>query len=340
MNQELLLKDTVNETDGKGGLSLEIDNDRLKHFFYMLHGEPTTRTRALKGAVLVTKSDIDGLIKKIKEQLKLVHVVDATISISLGFEKDFIETSYDEFSKKDWQDSERTKEVIIRVHFMYEDLNRESTIKNSLFIRIAKGLKAGNIFQMLASSDMDSLDNIEDLMCPVFCRTDNINDKLSKDLLGVVEEWHSGQKQPNLMSGTYKFIKKHKINVARSVHFSLPAAITFILCYFAFLVPNLISSENHLSTYVSIIITSKLLLTFFLGVGGAKGKEVFGKLSKISHEDVIFDVTKGDDKEYSEVVNKNTELFSSARKTFLWINVQAISASIVAACIFEFFKTL
>ncbi|EKF9492411.1 hypothetical protein O1C41_003637, partial [Vibrio cholerae] len=69
MNQQLILKDEVNEMNGKNALSLQIDNARLKHFFYMLHGEPTTRTRALHGAVMITKSDICGLVKKLKQQL-------------------------------------------------------------------------------------------------------------------------------------------------------------------------------------------------------------------------------------------------------------------------------
>jgi hypothetical protein len=338
MNQELILKDNVDELNGKNNLSLEIDNERLKHFFYMLHGDPTTRTRPLKGAVLVSKSDIDGLVKKLNEQLKLVHVTDSVISVSIGFDKDVIEKSYEEFTINDWQDPDKSKEVIIKVHFMYEDLDRKGTIKNSLYIRIAKGLKAGNVFQMLASSDSDSLDNIEDLMCPVFCRTDNMNDKLSKDLLGVVEDWHSGQKQPNLISGSYNFLKKNKTSVARLVHYSLPCAVTFILCYFAFSIPQLLALELQIPAYISIVISSKLLLSFFLGHGGSKGKMVFMKLSNISHEDVIFDITKGDDKEYSEVINKNNELFSSARSTFIWIYVQAITASIIAASIFEFLK--
>ena len=338
MNQELLPKDNIDENSGKSSLSLEIESDRLKHFFYMLHGEPTTRTRALKGAVLVTKSDIDALVRKINEQLQLVHVTDAVINVSLGFKKDFIEKPFDEFTKSDWQDSDKTTEVIIRVHFMYEDLNRQSTIKNSLFIRIAKGIKAGNIFQMLASADTDSLDNIEDLMCPVFCRTDNVSDKLSKDLLGVVEEWHAGQKQPNLISGSYKFLKRNKSTVARLVHYSLPSAVTFVLCYFSFLVPYLIPVDFRIPAYVSIVIISKLALSFFLSYGGAKGKLVYAKLNSISHEDVIFDITKGDDKEYSEVVNKNKELFSSARATFLWVHAQAIIGSIIAAAIFELLK--
>ncbi|WP_412522016.1 hypothetical protein [Shewanella algae] len=48
MNQELILKDQVDERSGKNGLSVEIGNERLKHFFYMLHGEPTTRARPLQ----------------------------------------------------------------------------------------------------------------------------------------------------------------------------------------------------------------------------------------------------------------------------------------------------
>lgn len=336
MIQELIVKEEEQNEDNK--LSVSINNDRLKYFFYMLHGEPTTRTRALHGAVMVSKSDICDLVKQIKIQLKLVHVTDAIITISLGLDKDFIEKTFDDFANYEWQEAEKTKEVIVRVHFMYQDLNMESTIKNTLFIRIAKGIKPGNIFQMIASSKMDSLDNIEDLMSPVFCRTDNINDKLSKDLLGVVENWHAGQKQPNLISNTYKWLKKNKTAAARFVHYSIPSSIAFIACYSAFSALEVIPENQLIPTYVSIIIISKLLIEFFLQLCGSKAKEVYTHLSGISHEDVIFDITKGDDKDYSEVVNKNKELFNSAKGKFLWINFQAVTASIVAALIIEYFK--
>ena len=80
-------------------------------------------------------------------------------------------------------------------------------------------------------------------------------------------------------------------------------------------------------------------MSFCLALGGNKAQIIFDNLSNISHEDVIFDVTKGDDKEYSEVINKNKKLFSSARATFVWTNLQAIVASLVAAGIFEYFKS-
>ncbi|TOL83590.1 hypothetical protein CGH89_22750, partial [Vibrio parahaemolyticus] len=94
----------------------------------------------------------------------------------------------------------------------------------------------------------------------------------------------------------------------------------------------------HIPAYVSIVIVSKVMISFFLSYGVSKGKELFSNLSGISHEDVIFDITKGDDKEYSEVLNKNKELFSSARATFIWVNLQAVVASLIAAGIFEFLK--
>lgn len=59
------------------------------------------------------------------------------------------------------------------------------------------------------------------------------------------------------------------------------------------------------------------------------------QLASISGEDVIFDITKGDDKEQSDTINKNKDLFRDSRSIFLWTNGQA---SLIAAGIFEWLK--
>lgn len=319
-------------------VSLEVNSDRLKHFFYMLHGEPTTRTRPFDGAVLVSKGDVIQLVKALMEQLRLVKVNDFTITVGVGFDKEFVEKSFSDFESTEWTDPDKTQEVTIKIHFLFNDYDTENPLKHSIFIRIAKGMKQGNLLQMLASNDSEKLDNLENLMCPVFCRTDHINDKLSKDLMRVVEDWHAGQKQPRLLSGGYEFLKKYKTQVARTIHYSIPASIVFILCYFAFLVPDLFSEKNRLPAYASLIIASKLAISFFLTIGANRANKAFNKLAKISGEDVIFDITKGDDKKQSDTINKNKDLFKDSRSIFLWTNGQAILASLIAAGIFEWLK--
>ena len=188
MEQTLIPK--PDSLDVENSISVEVNRDRLKYFFYMLHGEPTTRTRPFDGAVLVSKGDIVILVKSLLEHLRIVKVQDYTITVGVGFDKEFIEKSFEDFEKSEWNDPEKTKEVTIKVHFLFDDLDADNPLKHSVFIRIAKGMKQGNLLQLLASNDSEKLDNLENIMCPVFCRTDHINDKLSKDIMRVVEDWH------------------------------------------------------------------------------------------------------------------------------------------------------
>jgi hypothetical protein len=336
MDQAIMPNNELTSTDKS--LSLEINKDRLKHFFYMLHGEPTTRSRPFDGAILVSKSDVTTLVKELIEQLELVKVKEYTISIGVGFDKDFVEKPFSEFVRSEWNDPEKTKEITIKVNFLFEEYETENPLKHSVFIRIAKDMKKGNILQLLASNDSDNLDNLENLMCPVFCRTDHINDKLSKDIMRVVEDWHSGQKQPRILSGGYEFLKNNKTIVARIIHYSIPAAVVFILAYFAFSIPDLLLEKNHLPAYASLIIASNLLLTFFLRLSGTRASKAFRNLAEISADDVIFDITKGDNKEQSDAINKNKDLFKGSRSIFIWTNGQAITASLIAAGIIEFLK--
>lgn len=332
---------TKNEVSNEAAsLSLEVNTERLKHIFYMLHGETTTRSRPFKGAIQVSKSDVEMLISDISEQLKLSHVRDKTILVGVGFEKDFVEKPFSEFQISKWNEPDKTKEITIKINFLYEDYDSGNPLKHSIFIRISKGLKPGNMLQLMASNDSEQLDNLENLMCPVFCRTDHVNDKLSKDIMRVVEDWHAGQKQPQLLSGSYEFLKKHKKQVARVVHYSFATAAVFALGYCAFSIPDIITEEKFIiPAFVTLIISSKLILMFFMNIGGARAQKIFSKLGDISGNDVIFDITKGDDKEQSETIMKNTELFKDSRSIFLWTNIQAIMAGLIAAGVFEWLKS-
>ncbi len=337
MSTTLITKNEV--LNDASSLSLEVNSERLKHIFYMLHGETTTRSRPFKGAIQVSRNDVEILISDICEQLELAHVRDKTILVGVGFDKDFIEKPFSEFQSCNWNEPDKTKEITIKFAFLYEDFNSGNPLKHSIFIRISKGVKPGNILQLMASNDSEKLDDLENLICPVFCRTDHVNDKLSKDIMRVVEDWHAGQKQPQLLSEGYEFLKKHKTQVARIVHYSYSTAAVFALAYCAFSIPDIITVEKYiLPAFVALVIVSKLVLSVFMNIGGARAQEVYGKLGGISGDDVIFDVTKGDDKEQSDTINKNTALFKESRSIFLWTNAQAVIASLIAAGILEWLK--
>lgn len=63
MSNTLITKNEVSSE--AGSLSIEVDADRLKHIFHMLHGETTTRIRPFNGAVQVSKNDVIRLVNDI-----------------------------------------------------------------------------------------------------------------------------------------------------------------------------------------------------------------------------------------------------------------------------------
>ena len=152
-------------------ISVEINHDRLKHFFYMMHGEPTSRTKVFGGAILVTKGDIEILVGSLIDQLKIAKVREFTIKIGVGFEKEIVEKSFEEFRSYSWSEPSKTKELFIRINFLYEDYDSGNPLKHAMFLRIARELNPGNLFQIIASNDSDKLDNFESLLSPVFCRS-------------------------------------------------------------------------------------------------------------------------------------------------------------------------
>lgn len=174
-------------------------------------------------------------------------------------------------------------------------------------------------------------------MSPVFCRTDHINDELSKALINAVSNWHKCRKQPQLISASYKFAKKHKTRLARIVHYSFPIISCAIMCAAAFKASVLIATSTSLMpTYVSIILSGIFLNTFFTAYGSRRAGKIFDHLKKISDEDVIFNVTQGDDKDHSERIIENNKAFSSARSEFVWAMSQNIICGIIASAIYAF----
>lgn len=321
-------------------LSLDVNTEQLKHIFYMLHGETMTRSRPFKGAIQVSKECIIVLVRSIAEQLKLAQVRDVTTTVGVGFENDFVEKPFKEFCDYAWTESDATKEVTIKINFLLLDYDTNNQLKHSVYIRIAKGIKPGNLLQLMASNDSEKLDDLENMMSPVFCRTDYVNDKLSKDIMRVVEDWHRGQKQPKLLSGGYEFLKKHKLFFARLVHYSFPVSSLVFLCYLTFFLAGHVQQEVVLPALVSVVIASMVVFSVMLNIGGERANKVYSKLSDISGEEVIFDLTRGDEKAQSDIINKNVELFKSSRSIFIWTNAQAIGASLLAAGVCELIKRL
>lgn len=320
-------------------ISLNIDKEKLKHIFYMINRESSTRIRSLNGAILVEKKDIILLTKQIIEQLEIAHVEDFTILIGVGFKKETIEKSFEDFCAYNWPEPDKTTEIILNIKFMHEEFKTKKPLKHSMFVRISKDIKKGTILQLLANYNSEDLDNLDSLMAPVFCRTDHVHDKLSKDLLNVVEEWHKGQKQPPLVSNTYNFFRKHRESLAKVVQFSYASMIIFILCYLTIMVPSFLTTiEEQAPIYVVLLLISHVLFSFCLLQGSKRAKLLYSALNNISNQDVIFSITKGDDKEFSETIQKNKNNFSKALSIFFWVNSQSICASIIAACIVEYFK--
>lgn len=330
----------VPKADAAGNsLSVEINQERLKHFFYMMHGEPTSRTKVFGGAIYVEKADIVQLIDCLIEKLQLAKVRDQVIRVGVGFDKEITEKNYDEFKSYNWSEPGKTKELYIKINFLYEDFDSGNPLKHAFFLRIARELNPGNIFQIIASSDNDKLDNFESLLSPVFCRTDHINDDLSKSLINAVSEWHKGQKQPQLISASYKFAKEHKERLARLIHYIYPAVTCAIMCAAMFKANSLMAGKpDLLPSLFTILIVAIFSMNFFSAYGSRRASKIFDHLKKISEEDVVFKITKGDDKDYSERIDKNNKLFTSASKEAIWVLIHNVAAGVTATAVYEFWK--
>lgn len=330
--QTLIPKDS--DSNGSKGLSVDIDHDRLRYFFYMMNGEPARRIESFCGAIAVSKADVEVLIDSLIDKLKLSQIRDFTIKIGVGFDKIVVEKSFDDFKAYQWNEPYSTKEVVIKINCMIEDYETGNPLNNSMFIRIAKKINSGNVLQIITSSDSSKIDDIDSLMCPVFCRTEYLHDELSKSLMGAVSDWHAGLKQPPILSKSHEFIKKNKRRVARTIHYLYPLVATFICIAALFITSKYLSSHSsYLAIVAAIVVSANYLIMFFTAYGARRARGMFEHMAKISSQDVIFDITRGDDKESSERINENEKSFSYAKATFAWSVIQNLVASLIASAL-------
>jgi hypothetical protein len=327
--QTLIPKDT--ENNGSKGISVDIDHERLKYFFYMMNGEPARRTETFHGAIAVSKSDIEILVDCLIEKLKLSQIRDFTIKIGVGFNKVTVDKSYKEFKVSQWNEPHPTKEVVINIKCMIEDYETGNPLNHSMLIRIAKKINPANMLQIITSNDSAKIDDIDSLICPVFCRTEYLHDELSKSLMNAVTEWHEGLKQPPILSKAHEFVKKHKQRVARTIHYLYPLILSFFCIAMVFVANKyMANSPSLMAIFVSIVIGANYLIMFFTAYGSRRARAMFEHMAEISSQDVIFDITRGDDKESSERINENAKLFSSARSIFIWSILQNLAVTLIA----------
>jgi hypothetical protein len=330
--QTLIPKDT--ENNGSKGISVDIDHNRLRYFFYMMNGEPARRTESLHGAIAVSKSDVEILVECLIEKLKLSQIRDFTIKIGVGFSKVIIEKSFDEFKEYQWNEPNPTKEVVINIKCMIEDYETGNPLNHSMLIRIAKKVNPANMLQILTSNDSAKIDDIDSLICPVFCRTEYLHDELSKSLMTAVTEWHGGLKQPPILSKAHEFVKKHKQRIARTIHYLYPLVLSFFCIALVFLANKYMANNPELfAVLASIVIGANYLIMFFTAYGARRARKIFEYMAEISSQDVIFDITRGDDKESSERINENAKMFSSARSIFVWSILQNLIVSLIAGAL-------
>lgn len=319
-------------------LSMLVDHENIKHLFYMLHGQLDTKTRTFSGDIEIEKQNIIELAETIVRILNAYHVDTYTTQVNIGFKNNSRTLSLEQFRSEGWNIPNKTIEISLKISFLYDDRDINGSVNHSIYIRFSEGLKPGNLLQLLASSDSEKLDNLEEFMSPIFCRTDSVRDEISQHLMSAVEAWHDSQGKIDTLSNSYKFFAKHKYKVAVSVHYIPPIAMTFLLCYATFSTIELFSPKYVPAAIGSIIIASGIFLIFSDKIGKSRADKIYRKLNTAEGKSISFNITKGDEKAHKEIINRNNKLFSDSKNIMIWTVVKTLTLSLIAGGLIEVIK--
>ncbi|PME29091.1 hypothetical protein BCV39_03870 [Vibrio sp. 10N.286.55.E10] len=327
-------KDITNDPDALASLPKE----KLKSLFYLFAGKPDSRIKVFHKSLYIEVSDIIELNACITRKLQTNNIHAQITNVTIGYEGSDIQEfgTWSEFEDNHWQVPEKVEEVVVKWDFMVNISGFETPQRHTLLVRISSDMKPGKFMQMMVSGNYDDFDQIDVMTAPSFCRVDFINAQISKELINEVTDWVDGRKQPALITDFYFWVKKRRQTFAEVTHYS------FILMYAALWVTGFLWTNTNI--YVgNEIPTSSASIWVFLGIygftligkiGHMLASKVYGALDNIDGKKVVFNLTSGDKKANSEVIDANKQQGKHFIKQTAWTLFLNILAGVVATYLY------
>lgn len=319
------------------GIVAKLPREQLKSLFYLFAGKPDSRIKVFHKPVFIERNDIVELNDCITRKLK-THNIDSQItSLTIGYIGSDIQEygTWEEFTLHHWQDPECIEELVIKWDFMVSLESYEIPQRHTLMVRISSDMKPGKFFQMMVSGNSDDFDKVDVLSAPAFCRVDFINAQISKELINEVSDWFKGRKQPVLIPSAYYWFKKRRQGIAELLHYSALLMYGFVwVAAFLWVGTNSYEVEmpmQHIAIWLFVGVT---VLTPIHKVGHILASRIYAALDELEGSKVVFELTSGDKKKNSELIDTNKQQGKKFIRESIWSLALNIAAGLIATYLY------
>lgn len=323
-----------NKSDKTNVLS-SLDRDDLKSLFYMFTGKPDSLLKVFEDPIIVSREDLLDLKVMMEEKLESLHVDALTTSISITSDDNTVLEFSDwaEFAEKDFNSPVPTDTVTVRWDILIDVSGYENPQRHTVTVRITSGVSPIQALKYALSGDSEESSQVDYDLAPVFCRVDFINHLISQEVVNIVEKWYNGCSKPLVVGGLYKWLKKHRMLVARVIHYSTPIfAFGLGLAYFFYLTESFGDTPvtgveaAHLSLWVSSSLFSVL---FFYKASGMVASFAFDAITNYG-KFAPFRLTKGDKQRQFKSKAKNEKSTRGMLLSAAYTIILNVLASILA----------
>jgi len=320
-----------------GDLVAAIPKDQLRSLFYLFTGKPDSRIKLFKDPVCIGPEDIVELNDCVVRKLETHHIDLTVTSVKIGYDgSQFSEFStWSEFESHKWQEPEKVEELVAKWDFLVNIRDYAAPQRHTLLFRISRDIKPSQIFHMLGAGNADELDKIDEIAAPAFCRVDFINAQISRELINIVEDWHKGRKEPQLINPTLFWLKKRRNGIATILD------QWFLLSWSLLVASFLYWGSSNLIADPSIVhaaIATFLAIYTLRPIGKISNKLAgwaFKTLSEVEGSKVVFRFTSGDKKRIDELERDNKK---QGRK-FVVASVWNLGLNVLAGLVYAYFFT-
>lgn len=299
-----------NPKNGVNRYITEIDKDDLKSMFYLLLGKPESYIKLFQEPLCLAPDDFIELNEQIVEKLTNHNIHAINITTTINYSESEIEQlgSWQEFINYNWKTRKETDSISIKWDFLVKIQGYEIPQRHTVHLKISNEISPIQLMRAIFSLDIDDMEKAEIDNAPMICRIDFINHILSEELMMIVENWQQSRIKKFYYSDLAKFIKKHKLTIARVIHYSIPLFVTF-LSISVLLSDLIIKNSLELTVYanklmLAIVVVSGVLIAYSYRLGKKIASKVYRGISEYGRFP-IFNLTNGDKNRQDKAKHEN-----------------------------------
>lgn len=204
--------------------SEQTDNDyRVKAYFNQQNYIPDNVSKVYPKNVIIKLEDLKRLNESIIEKLNIHKEQGFIISIDIQYEdrQTYHFGRWEDFEKFDLSSPGISISNIVlnwKINILFEGL--ETPQPQSLTVKLSNGIGPGEMMRLLFSGNLDDVSELENNFFPVVAQCVYTDRRFGNELINLVSEWAETIKVDSWLNhSAIKFIKKHKVKLAKFVEF-------------------------------------------------------------------------------------------------------------------------